>query len=201
MRKTMLKYLIVLTLFTMTGCSQKSDLEIQRVNPVTTTTSTLNSETNSKTNSKTSSWEIYNNKKYGFTFSYNATAIKLDISDSDDGLLSLNFISPLGNDNADKNLNGGLKIFYDIPSVAYSQNSLEESLKSAPRGMYSDFIGFSDGYKWKCGEGHNRGGDKTRDCQLQHGKDVFEFDYNYEFSKFLSVDDFNLIVKSFKFNN
>ncbi|MDO8582209.1 MAG: hypothetical protein Q7S16_05040 [bacterium] len=143
--------------------------------------------------------QIYQNKQYGFAFQYPNE--KIDVQEIGDtlgnGLFSVPFLQRENATAGDRNINGGLRVFLNIPNVAFGRYTLEDLL--AGRDIkWETLAGSSKEYQWQCGDSANVGGEKIRQCYFQKEKNVYEFDYNYEFSDVLSREKFDAIVKSFQ---
>jgi len=141
----------------------------------------------------------YHNEEYGFSFEYPSKKIDLEeIGDtSGNGLFSVPFLQRRAALESDRNLNAGLRVFLNIPNVAFGRYTLEDLL-AGREIKWETLVGPSVEYQWQCGDSENVGGEKIRQCYFQKGKNVYEFDLNYEYSGMLSREEYDAIVRSFR---
>ncbi|MDO8581980.1 MAG: PsbP-related protein, partial [bacterium] len=109
----------------------------------------------------------YRNTQYGFSFAYPSKRIDLkELGDTlGNGLFSVSFLSASSAPENDNNINGGLRVFLNVPNVAFGRYTLEDLL--AGRDIaWETLVGYSSEYQWQCGDSTNFGGEKIRSCYV-----------------------------------
>lgn len=151
-----------------------------------------------------STWKIYRNDKNGFEFQYPASRLKPEeVLAGDMDYYSIRLSSADEKENEDAGIFSSVNVYLNIPSDSFSSASLDDYVHNNAKGFeksFSVFIGSAPDYLWQCHDGTNVGGEKTRDCYIQHGRDIYDIFYNYIVGgKTLTRGEYDQIVKSFKF--